>query len=139
MLLYMVFMDAFTRWLHVCLFSTINVTFARLLAQMIKLRAQFSDDLFKAIRLDNVGEFTSKTFTDYCMSVGINIEHPIVQTHTQNSLVESFIKRLQLLVRSLLMKTKLLTFAWEHAIMHVASWIVFDQQLTMNTLFHNLY
>ncbi|RVW31501.1 Copia protein [Vitis vinifera] len=55
------------------------------------------------------------------MSVGINIEHPVTHTHTQNGLAESFIKRLQLIAQSLLMKTKLPTFAWGHAIMHVAA------------------
>ncbi|KAL6338764.1 hypothetical protein AAG906_023914 [Vitis piasezkii] len=93
--------DASTRWSHVCLLSTRNVAFARLLAQIIRLRAQFPDYPIKTIRLDNVGEFTSQTFIDYCMSVGINIEHPVAHTHTQNGLAESFIKR--------------------HAIMHAAA------------------
>ena len=39
-----------------------NVTFARLLAQIIKLRAQFPDYPIKGIRMDNAGEFTSKCF-----------------------------------------------------------------------------
>ena len=54
------------------------------------------------------------------MSIEINIEHPIAHTHTQNGLAESFIKRLQLIARSLLMKIKLPTSARRHAIMHVA-------------------
>ena len=55
------------------------------------------------------------------MSIGINIEHHVAHNHTQNSLAESFIKRLQLIARSLLMKTKLPTFAWGHVIMHAAT------------------
>ena len=55
------------------------------------------------------------------MLVGINIEHPIAHTHIQNGLAELFIKRLQLIARPLLMKTKLPTSAWGHAIMHVAA------------------
>ena len=55
------------------------------------------------------------------MSVGINIEHPVTHTHTQNGVVESFIKRLQLIARPLLMKTKLPTSTRGHAIMHVAA------------------
>ena len=46
---FMVLIDASTRWSHVCLLSTIYVNFARLLAQMVKLRAQFSDYLIKTI------------------------------------------------------------------------------------------
>ena len=68
----MVLIDASTRWSHVCLLSIINVVFARLLAQMTKLRAQLSDYPIKTIRLDN-SEFTSQTLNDYCMSNGINI------------------------------------------------------------------
>ena len=105
----MVLIDASTRWSHVCLISTKNVAFVRLLAKMIKLHAQFPDYPIKAIRLDNGDEFTSQTFTDYCMSVGINIEHLIAHTHTQNGLADSLIKHLQLIAQPLLMKTKLST------------------------------
>ena len=119
----MILINASTRWSHVCLLSTGNVAFARLLVQIIILQAQFLDYPIKTIRLDNAGEFTSHTFIDYYMSVGINIEHPTAHTHThtQNGLVESFIKRLQLIARPLLMKTKLLTSVWGHAIMHAAA------------------
>ncbi|KAM1281896.1 hypothetical protein ACFX1X_022867 [Malus domestica] len=77
---FMVLVDASTRWSHVCLLS---------------------------IRLDNAGEFTSQTFDDYCMALGIDVEHPVPHVHTQNGLAEAFIKRLQLIARTLLMKTKL--------------------------------
>ena len=46
---------------------------------------------------------------------------PIAHTHIQNGLVGSFIKRLQLMARKLLMKTKLPTSTWGHAIMHAAT------------------
>ena len=119
----MVLVDASTRWSHVNLLSTRNVAFARLLAQIIKLRAQSPDYPIKTIRLDNAAEFTSRAFDDYCMSIGIDIEHPVPHTHTQNGLAESFIKRLQLIARPLLMKTKLPTSVWGHAILHAASLI----------------
>ena len=81
---FMVLVDASTRWSHVSLLSTRNVAFARLLAQIIKLRAQFLDYPIKTIRLNNAAEFISRAFDDYCMSVGIDIEHPVPHTHTQN-------------------------------------------------------
>ena len=62
---FMVLIDASTRWSHVCLLSTRNLAFARLLAQLIGLRAQFPDNPIKTIRLDNAGEFTSQAFNDY--------------------------------------------------------------------------
>ena len=50
---------------------------------MIRLQEQFPDYIIKTIHLDNADEFTSQTFIDYYyMLVEINIEHPIVHTHT---------------------------------------------------------
>jgi hypothetical protein len=118
---FMVLIDASTRWSHVCLLSTRNVAFARLLAQIIRLRAQFSGYPIQSIRMDNADEFTSQVFYDYCMSIGINVAHPVAHTHTQNDLAESFIKRLQLIAWPLLMKSKLPVSAWGHAILHAAS------------------
>ena len=99
---FMILIDASTRWTHVCLLSTRNQAFARLLAQIIRLRAHFQDYLIKSIRLDNAGEFTSQAFNDYCMCIGITVEHPVAYVHTQNGLAKSFIKRLQLIARPLL-------------------------------------
>ncbi|KAK9930871.1 hypothetical protein M0R45_018177 [Rubus argutus] len=67
-----------------------------------KLRAHHSDYPIKSIRLDNAAEFTSKTFDDYCMTLGIEVEHPVAYVHTQNGLAEAFIKRLQMIARTLL-------------------------------------
>lgn len=75
--------------------------------------------------MDNACEFTSQAFYNYCMSIGINVDHPVAHTHTQNGLAILFIKRIQLIAQPLLMKSKLLVFAWGHAILHAASlvWI----------------
>ena len=73
----MVLIYASTRWSHICLLSTRNVAFARLLAQIIRLREQFLNYLIRKILLDNAGEFTSQVFNDYCMSIGIDVEHSI--------------------------------------------------------------
>lgn len=118
---FMVLIDASTRWSHVCLLSTRTVAFAKLLAQIIKLRAQFPDFPIKTIRLDNAGEFTSKIFDDYCMSIGIDVEHSVAHVHTQNGLAESFIKRLQLIARPLILRSNLPFSAWGHAILHAAA------------------
>ena len=79
---FIVLIDASTRWSHVFLLSTRNVAFARLLAQIIRLRAKFPDYPIRKIRLDNAGEFTSQTFDDYCMSIVIDVKHPVAHTHT---------------------------------------------------------
>ena len=108
---FMVLVDASTRWSHVYLLSTRNAAFTKLLAQIIKLRAHHPDHLIKSIRLDNAGEFMSQTFDDYCMSVGIAVEHLVPHVHTQNGLVGAFIKRLQTIAWTLVMRTNLLVYA----------------------------
>ena len=104
----MVLIDVSTRWSHVCLLSSRNVAFARLLAQIIRLRTQFPYHPIKTIRLDNASEFSSQAFLDYCMSIGMDVQHPVAHVHFQNGLAESFIKRLQLIARPLLLKTNCL-------------------------------
>ena len=51
--------DASTRWSNVCLLSTRNYDFAKLVAQIIKLRANHPEHRIKFIRMDNVAEFRS--------------------------------------------------------------------------------
>jgi hypothetical protein len=81
---FMVLIDASSKWSHVCLLSSRNDAFDRLIARIIRLRMQFPDYPIKKIRLDNVGEFTSQEFDTFCTSIGINVEHPIAHLHTQN-------------------------------------------------------
>ena len=98
---FMVLIDASTKWSHVCLLSTRNVAFSKLLAQIIRLRAQFPNYPIRKKNLDNASKFTSQAFDDYCMSIGIDVEHPVAHTHTQNGLAESLIKRLQIIANCL--------------------------------------
>ena len=102
----MVLIYASSRWSHVCLLSSRNLTFAKLLAQIIRLRTRFPDNQIKSIRLDNAAEISSQSFNDYCLAIEIRVEHSVAHVHTQNGLAESLIKRLQLIARPLLMKTK---------------------------------
>jgi hypothetical protein len=39
---------------------------------------QFPDYPIKKIRLDNAGEFTSQAFDNFCISIGIVVEHLVV-------------------------------------------------------------
>ena len=68
---FMVLIDASSERSHVCLLSTRNQAFAKLILQIIKIRNNFPDHHVKSIRMDNAGEFTSKAFDDYCMEMGI--------------------------------------------------------------------
>ena len=73
--------------------------------------------------MDNAAEFSSKAFNDYCMSLGINVEHSVPYVHTQNGLAESLIKRIKLIARPLLQNCKLPTSCWGHAVLHAADLI----------------
>nr|GEY57670.1 retrovirus-related Pol polyprotein from transposon TNT 1-94 [Tanacetum cinerariifolium] len=77
----------------------------------------------KTIHLDNASEFTSHTFNDYCMSIGISVEHSVAHVHTQNRLAESLTKRIQMIARPMIIKAKLLVFACGHDVLHVATLI----------------
>lgn len=85
---FMVLIDASTKWSWVCLLSTRNVAFAKFLTQ----RTHNSDYPIKFRRLDNVKEFTSKFFNDYFMYLRIDVEHLVSHVHTQDGLLEAFIK-----------------------------------------------
>ena len=62
---FMILDDASTHWSHMCLLFTRNIAFSKLLAQEIKLKAHHPEYLIKSIW---VGELTTKTFDDYCIS-----------------------------------------------------------------------
>jgi IS30 family transposase len=67
----MVLIDASTRWSHVCLLSTRNHTFAKIMSQLIQLKAHYSEHRIRSIRIDNAVEFSSHSSNDYCMAMGI--------------------------------------------------------------------
>jgi hypothetical protein len=104
------------------LLSTRNHAFSKLIAQVIRLKTSFPDSRVQSIRMDNAGEFRSKAFDDYCLAMGIKVEHSVPHVHTQNGLAESLIKRIKWIVRLLLQNCKLPTICWGHAL-HAAALI----------------
>jgi hypothetical protein len=117
----MVLIDASTRWSYVNLLSTRNHAFSKLITQIIKVKASFLDNRIQSIRMDNAGEFRSKVFDDYCLAMGIKVEHSVPHVHTQNDLAESLIKRIKWIARPLLQNCRLPTSCWGHAILHAAA------------------
>ena len=117
---FMVLIDASTRWSHVCLLSTRNHAFAKIMSQIIKLKAHYPEHRIQSIRMDNAAEFSSHAFNDYCMALGIQVQHSVPYVHTQNGLAESLIKRIKLVARPLLMNCSLPTSCWGHAVLHSA-------------------
>jgi hypothetical protein len=99
---FMVLIDAFTRWSHVCLLSTRNHALAMFIAHIIKLRAHHVEYAIQMIKMDNATEFSSRAFNDYCMPLGINVEHFVPYVHAQNGVAESLIKRIKFITKTLL-------------------------------------
>jgi len=93
------------------------------MAQLIKLKAHYPEHRIQSIRIDNAAEFSSRDFSDYCMALGIQVQHYVPYVHNQNGLAESLIKRIKLIARPLLMNCKLPTSCWGHAVLHVVDLI----------------
>jgi hypothetical protein len=119
----MVLIDASTRWSHVSLLSTRYQAFAKIMAQLIKLKAYYPKHRIQSIRMYNAAKFLSRAFNDYCLALGIQIQHFIPYIHIQNGLAESLIKRIKLIAKPRLMNCKLPTSCWGHAVLHVADLI----------------
>ena len=103
--------------------STHNHAFAKIITQVIRLRAQNPEHQIQSIQMDNAAEFSSKAFNDYCMALGIQVQHTVPYVHTQNGLAESLIKRIKLIARPLLQNCNLPTSCWGHAVLHAADLI----------------
>jgi hypothetical protein len=95
----MVLIDVSSKWSHVCLLSSQNIVFAKLITYIIRPRTQFPDNAIKKIRLDNAGKCTSYAFDNFYTSIKIDVEYLVAHIYTQNVLAESFIKCLQLIIK----------------------------------------
>jgi hypothetical protein len=101
--------------------------------QVIRLKANYPEYRLQSVRLDNTVEFSSRTFNDYCMAQGIEVQHLVSYVHTQNGLTESLIKRIKLIVRPLLHNCNLPITCWGHAVLDVIDLI----QLR-STIYHSI-
>jgi hypothetical protein len=87
------------------------------MTQVIRLKANYPEYRLQSVRLDNTAEFSSRTFNDYCMTQGIEVQHSVPYVHTQNGLAESLIKRIKLIARPLLHICNLPITYWGHAVL----------------------
>jgi transposase InsO family protein len=88
------------------------------MSPFIKLKTNFLEHQITTIRMDNAAEFTSHAFNDYCMALGIQVQHSVPYVHTQNGLAKSLIKRIKLIAIPLLINCKFPSSSWGHAVMH---------------------
>jgi hypothetical protein len=52
------------------------------MSQIIKVKTNFPEHRINSIRMDNAAEFTSHAFNDYCMALGIQVQHSVPYVHT---------------------------------------------------------
>lgn len=85
----MVLIDTSIRWSYACLLLSRDLVFARLLAQMIKLRAQFPEYTIKKFVLIILVNLNLKHLIIIVYgSIQITIEHHVTYVHTQIGLVD---------------------------------------------------
>ena len=100
----------------------------KVLAQLVKLRCHFPYYPFKKICLDNASEFTSYVFHEYCMSIGIEVEHLVEHMFMLKWTCKIMNKTV------LLMKANLPMTTWRYAILHATILICIKP-----TSYHNYY
>ena len=115
----MVLVDASSRHAEVSLLTIRNMVFPKLLAMLLRFRNHFPENPIKILRVDNAREFRSHTFEDYCIATGIELTYSAPYEHSQKGLAEAYIKKIQLIVRPLLIQAKLPSSMWSHAVLHV--------------------
>ena len=114
-------MDASGQYANLSLLSTRNLVFPKLLAMLLKLWTHYPNVAVKTLHVDNVAQFQSHTFEDYCTAFEISLTYSMPYEHSQNGLAEAYIKKLQMVAKPLLLHTQLPATLWRHAILHAAS------------------
>lgn len=118
---FLVLVDASGVHAEVSLLTTRNLVFPKLLAMLLRMRTHFPDFLVKNLRMDNALEFKSHNFEDFCTASGISLTYSVPYEHSQNGLAEAYIKKIQLVVRPLLIQANLPPETWGHAVLHAAA------------------
>ena len=95
--------------------------FSKFLAILICYKNHSFDNHIKYLHMDNVQEFRSHAFEDYCITTGITLTYSVPYEHAQNGLAKAFVKKIQLVTRPLLLHAQLPSNMWGHVVLHAAS------------------
>lgn len=71
------------------------------------------------------------------MTIEINVEHLVPHLHIHNGLIESLIKHLQVITRTLLLCSQLHISTWGYAILHVVASIRLSLWPIINIFHYN--
>jgi hypothetical protein len=132
----MVIKDVASRYSEVHLLASKNQAMPKLLTTLIKLHAHSPDHPIQTIRVDNAAEFVSKSFREYCNSMGIVLETSVPYAHNTNA--ENFVKQIQMIARPLLLSSNLPLSCWGHAVLHAGDLIRYRPSANMEISPHQL-
>ena len=110
---FIVLIDASMHWFYVILLYSPNFLF-----KYHHIMSTSPYYLIKSSKFDNVGEFVTQSFNNYCLKIKINVEYLLAHTHTYNDLTDSFINHPKFIARSLILEIQnyfLLLGAWNYA------------------------
>jgi hypothetical protein len=108
---FMLLVDDYTRMIAVCFLKNKSEDFEnfKIYKEMVENEM---DSRIKCLRSDNGGEFTSKEFMDYYSSHGIKRKLFFARTPQQKGVVERKNRKVQEMVRTMLMHSKLTDIFW---------------------------
>ena len=101
------------------LLTTRNQVMPKLLIHMINFKSHYPQYPLKRIRVDNAGEYISKSMEEYCKATGTDLEMSVAHAH--NSGAENVVKQIQMIARPLLLRSNLPTSCWGHAVLHAGA------------------
>lgn len=116
-----VLIDASKNHVEVALLTTRNLVFPRIHAILLRYKNHFSDHHVKFFRMNDALEFKFYALEDNCTVFGISLTYSFPYEHSQNGLLEAFIKKLQLIFCPLFFHAKFPDSFKGHAIIHVAA------------------
>jgi hypothetical protein len=89
---YMAVKDTTSRFSKVHLLASRNEVMPKLLTSIIHFKTQFPDHMIRNVRVDNASEYVSRSFQEFCLSSGINLETSV--PYAQNTNAENFVKQI---------------------------------------------
>ena len=98
------------------LLTTRNDVMPKLLVNIIHFKAHFPQYPIKRIRVDNAGEYLSKSMEEFCKANGTDLEVSVAYAH--NTGAENMVKLIQMIARPMLLRSNLPTSCWGHAVLH---------------------
>jgi hypothetical protein len=83
---FIISIDSSTKWSQVSHLSTRNLVLLRILPNIQTFKAQFPQHPIQILRVENAGEFSLKTFDNFCQTAGIETQYPVLTSTSKTAL-----------------------------------------------------